>query len=217
MSQPIEAEPGAAAETDPAPTAPTQPTGPGPNDPVDISSLPANVQKLITGLRTENASSRTKAKTTAAEEARTAVLKQIGEALGITDGTPDPAKLTEQLTRSQEDAVTAQIELQVLRTASRLGANADRLLDSLSFRDKVDELDPEKFGEQLEQLIADELKSNPSLSAAPAKRFQGGADGGAREASGVTQLTEQDLKRMTPQQIVTARSEGRLRDLMGGS
>ena len=168
MSQPIEAEPGAAAETDPAPTAPTQPTSPGPNDPVDISSLPANVQKLITGLRTENASSRTKAKTTAAEEARTAVLKQIGEALGITDGTPDPAKLTEQLTRSQEDAVTAQIELQVLRTASRLGANADRLLDSLSFRDKVDALDPAgDFGQQLQDLITAEVASNPVFSTAP--------------------------------------------------
>jgi hypothetical protein len=69
--------------------------------------------------------------------------------------------------------------------------------------------------EAIEEALNELLSKKPHLAAATAKRFQGTADGGARKGSGVTQLTEQDLKRMTPQQIDKARLSGRLNDLLG--
>ncbi len=69
----------------------------------------------------------------------------------------------------------------------------------------------------INEALADLLKKKPHLAAATAKRFQGGADGGARKGSQVAQLTQQDLTRMTPEQIVKARTDGRLTDLMGAS
>lgn len=48
------------------------------------------------------------------------------------------------------------------------------------------------------------------------KRFQGGADAGPKGApTGPSQLTSADLSRMTPEQIVTAKAEGRLNTLLG--
>jgi hypothetical protein len=51
------------------------------------------------------------------------------------------------------------------------------------------------------------------------RRFQGSADSGSagRTASvaGKPQLTEQDLKTMTPEQIEQARVDGRLDQLLG--
>src|SRR6185312_14715645 len=57
----------------------------------------------------------------------------------------------------------------------------------------------------INEALADLLSKKPHLAAAKAARFQGGADGGARKGSQVAQLTEQDLSRMTPQQIDKAR------------
>jgi hypothetical protein len=65
------------------------------------------------------------------------------------------------------------------------------------------------------EALTDLLKKKPHLAAATAKRFQGGADGGARKGSKPDQLTRDDLKKMTPDQIVKAQDEGRLNDLMG--
>lgn len=58
------------------------------------------------------------------------------------------------------------------------------------------------------------LEDHPYLAAATAKRFQGSGDGGARKASGPAQLTRDDLKRMSHKEIVKAREEGRLSDLL---
>jgi hypothetical protein len=69
----------------------------------------------------------------------------------------------------------------------------------------------------IEDALKDLLSKKPHLAAATAKRFQGGADGGARNGTKVAQLTENDLKSMTPQQIEAARVAGRLNDLLGVS
>lgn len=62
------------------------------------------------------------------------------------------------------------------------------------------------------------LEEFPSLAAKPAQRFAGTADNGAaRKASGPSQLSREDLKGMSPEAIVKAKSEGRLKDLMGGN
>lgn len=71
--------------------------------------------------------------------------------------------------------------------------------------------------DEIDKAIEALLKKKPHLAAATAKRFQGGADGGARNGSaGPQQLTEQDLKRMSPEQIVKARESGQLDDLLKG-
>lgn len=76
--------------------------------------------------------------------------------------------------------------------------------------------DGEIDGDAIAQALADLLKKKPHLGAQGAKRFEAGADGGARKGSNApAQLTEQDLKRMTPEQIVEARAKGQLADLLG--
>ena len=65
----------------------------------------------------------------------------------------------------------------------------------------------------IDKALADLLKRKPHLGT-DQRRFKGSADGGARGSSAVTQVTEHELKRMTPEQIVKAREEGRLADLL---
>lgn len=67
----------------------------------------------------------------------------------------------------------------------------------------------------IDEALQDLLKRKPHLGAKPESRFQGGADGGARKGSKPDQLTRDDLKKMSPDQIVKAKSDGRLADLMG--
>lgn len=127
-------------------------------------------------------------------------------------------------------------DLEAIRTQARAEAAAsvlrDRTLDRIEtkaaklFADpedarallasRIDEFvdDGKVDTDAIEDALADLLKKKPHLSAT-AKRFQGGADGGARKGSQVSQLNEQDLKRMTPEQIVKARETGRLNDLLG--
>jgi uncharacterized protein (DUF1501 family) len=64
--------------------------------------------------------------------------------------------------------------------------------------------------------LADLVEEKPYLSAQGGKRFQGTADGGARnDATKPSQLTESDLDRMSAEQIEGARKEGRLNNLLG--
>lgn len=85
-----------------------------------------------------------------------------------------------------------------------LAGKVDKFIDG-------DELDLDAITEALEDL----LKKKPHLAATAGQRFNGSADGGARKGSGKpAQLTEQDLKRMTPHQIVEAQAKGQLDDLL---
>jgi hypothetical protein len=176
MTQP-EPAPGAPTEPTTAPTAePAEPTepGPDPNAPVDIESLPANVQNLIKKARSEAASARVTAKEKAAQEAREQLLGQIAEALGLEEPPLDPAELAGQLESTRSDAAAARLELDVYRTALKLGADADKLLDSMAFRTAVDDLPDdlpdENFSDALKELIRQRVDADPSLrlAAAPA-------------------------------------------------
>lgn len=64
----------------------------------------------------------------------------------------------------------------------------------------------------------DELVSRKPYLAADRGRFQGGTDGGARASDGnsLSQLTRSDMERMTPEQIVEARQNGRFARLLSG-
>jgi len=70
--------------------------------------------------------------------------------------------------------------------------------------------------EAIATALADLVKDKPYLAAQGGRKFQGSADGGARtDATKLSQLTEADLSRMTPEQIEASRKEGRLNDLLG--
>jgi len=86
---------------------------------------------------------------------------------------------------------------------------------------RVDEfLDDGKVDtDAITEALTDLLARKPHLAATAPPRFAGSGDGGARNgsASQVTQLTENDLKNMRPEQIETARQKGQLRDYLGAS
>ena len=73
------------------------------------------------------------------------------------------------------------------------------------------EVDPDALVAALDAVVADHPSLVPS-------RFQGTADQGARgKSAAVSQLTEEALKTMTPEQISEARNAGRLDKLLGVS
>lgn len=151
-----------------------------------VDSLPPSVAKVIHDAREEAGKSRTVAKQNAAEEARQELLGTISKALGVEgDKPPTPEELTRQLTQSQsalttaqEQAASAAIELHVYRTANRLGADADALLDSRSFCDRIDSIDPsgkpEEFNAAVEKAITEALDANPKLRTGLVPRRGGG-------------------------------------------
>ncbi len=176
MTAPVEPTPGAPA-TEPTPqTAPAQPAvTPEPAKPdkpaEDLASLPDWAQKVIRDARAEAASTRTTAKQTAAEQARTELTAQIAKALGLDgDEPPDPEELTAQIEQAQAAAWRSGVELQVFRGASALGADPAKLLDSLSFIDSLDDLvdvDPgtPDFAAQLQAKISAAIERNPTFKA----------------------------------------------------
>jgi hypothetical protein len=211
-----QATPPAPAPTGTAPT--TQPPATAAGDQVDVTTLPPAVQKLIADARAEAGKARTTAKQQAADEARKDLAQQIGKALGLVeDATTDPAKLTEQLTAQTAAARQSSVQLAVFRAAGKAGANADALLDSVGFANATKGLDPgaADFATQIEQAITTAVAANPLLKATPAGPARSGGDftGGPGAAD---QITEDQLKTMTPEQIVAAQEKGQLRNLLGG-
>jgi len=136
-------------------------------------------------------------------------------------GGDKPAEVDEKAIR---DAAKKEAQAEVLR---------DRVLDRIETKAAKTFTDPEdarallaaqaeKFiddgeidNDAINKALADLLKKKPHLGAQGGKRFEGSADGGARKGSNApAQLTEQDLKRMAPEQIVAAREKGQLADLL---
>ena len=123
--------------------------------------------------------------------------------------------------RDAEREATSKANQRILRSEVKAAA-AGKLADP---HDALTLLDLDKFevgddGEIDEEEIADAiddlLKKKPYL-AAQGKRFQGEADGGTRNGGQEKseQLTRDDLKRMSPTEIVAARKAGRLNDALG--
>ncbi|MDI9885319.1 hypothetical protein QMZ92_13175 [Streptomyces sp. HNM0645] len=152
-----------------------------------VDSLPEPVAKAIRDARAEAGKERTTAKANAANEARNELLGTISKALGLEgDQPPTAEQLTQQLTEShgkltaaEERAASAALELHVYKTAARLGANADALLDSRAFCDTIDNIDPsdmtpEAFNTAVETAINEALGRNPQLRAGQAPRRGGG-------------------------------------------
>lgn len=202
----------------PAAAAPDTPTPtPEPKKADNPWEDPAVAKAEIERLRRENASSRTNAKATAADEARKELAQTIGKALGLVNDEPvDPAELTKQLTATQAQAKQAALELAVFK-ASPDASVANALLDSRTFLAKVADLDPSD-GEALAAAVTDAVANIPALG----KRTPAPNPAQGSSASGPTtagQLSKQDLDRMYKagdhEGIEKARAEGRFDALLG--
>lgn len=127
----------------------------------------------------------------------------------------------EQKARELETAALSKANERILKAEVRAAAAAKLAdpADALRFIDLSDfevgadgEVDAQAIGDAIDNLVT----TKPYLAAQGGKRFQGTADGGARnDATKVGQLSETDLSRMSPEQIESARKEGRLNDLLG--
>lgn len=164
-----------------------------------------------------------KGKWQAERDARKALAARIAElekGKPAEAGEPDLQKLrddakAEARTESLRERVLDKIEAK----AARLFADPEDAVALLGRRidDFID--DGKLDTDAITEAIADLLKKKPHLAAAAqggTKRFTGSADGGTRNGSTrPAQLTEQDLKRMTPEQIVEAQNKGQCNDLLG--
>lgn len=127
----------------------------------------------------------------------------------------------EQTRRDAESAATAKANARILAAEIRAAAagqladpaDAARYLDLSEF--EVDE-DGSVDSEAITEAISDLIKKKPYL-AAKATGFQGSGDGGARpNGSQKRQVTEAEYKTMSRPQIVKARQEGRLNNILSG-
>lgn len=132
----------------------------------------------------------------------------------------DDKASTDQIRKDAEDAATARANARIVRSeikAAAAGKLADPK-DALVFLD-LDQFEVDEDGEVDEDEIADAiedlLKRKPHLAATQrgGKRFQGGADGGARKGA-TKPITEEQLSKMTPAQIDEAYAKGLLKHLL---
>lgn len=144
-------------------------------------------------------------------------LDVIKKALGLTkDEELDPKELSEKLKSANSQNQEAVRENRILRIAPKAGVDADALLDSRRFMAQVAELDVESasFEKDLQKLINDEVKNRPSLKVTPDPK-PAPKSGTPVDNSSKPQLTREDLKKMSPEDIVKAQNEGRLDDILG--
>jgi hypothetical protein len=111
------------------------------------------------------AKTRTASKANAANEARDALMKQISEALGLTEGPTSAEELTKQLTTAKGEARRLRVERAIERAAGKLDADAELVEALLTKRGALKDLDPsaDGFGEALGTLVADVVERNPRL------------------------------------------------------
>jgi hypothetical protein len=172
-------------------------------------------ENYVKGLRDEAAANRVKARD--AETAAEARINKILEAAGIkTAEEPlDPAKLTADLSAKDQAIRALTVERALDKAARKAGADEDLLDAVLTRKGALAELDPSSadFAQQLDALVKAEVDANPKLKAVRATGASGIELSGGTGEQG--QITEQQLKTMTPEQIVQAQSKGLLRNLLG--
>lgn len=164
-----------------------------------------------------------KAKYKAERDKRRAAEAKLTEA-GKKDETGKDGKEpdAERVRRDAEQAALSKANARILRAevkAAAAGKLADPA-DALRFLD-LDSFDVGDDGEidtdELADAIADLLKDKPYLAAAQGgTRFKGTADGGARNGNRQSQITREELARMSPEERLKAHKEGRLKTLLGG-
>jgi hypothetical protein len=162
----------------------------------DLAATVKRLEKDLADARKDAGKARTDAKKQAADDAVSAITKQLGKALGFVkdDAPPDPKALADAIAQkdtalSEKDSVirAKDVELAVWSRAGKLSAKAGALLDSRSFLREIAELDPSEkgFTTALDAAIKDALKENPTAfgTTQPAGKSGGDLSGGTGEGA----------------------------------
>lgn len=188
MTMPLEpTAPGAPAagqqnEGGQQPAAPEQGTQQPSGQAQDVSQLPDWAQKMITDTRAEAARHRTEKKAAteqvSAEQARVAAILKAAGINADGEEAPDPEALAGQIEEQHTELWSTRVELQTLKSAAKHGVKPEALTDSVSFWEKVGDLDPSdpEFASHVDAAIVEAVKANPSLKAPPPGATRSGAD-----------------------------------------
>jgi hypothetical protein len=162
-----------------------------------------------------------KAKWKAAEQAAKERDAKIAELEAKINGTEADHRAAQEAQRLKDEALAAanQRILKAEVRAAAKGKVADEALADLPALMNLSDLEVGSDGEvdasQIASAIDSLIQSKPYL-AAQGGRFQGSADGGARnDSTQVSQLTRADMARMSPEQIADAEIKGQFDDLLG--
>lgn len=159
-----------------------------------------------------------KAKWKAAEAEAKRVRDEVAALKAAAEGREAEHAASLEAQRVKDEALAA-ANLKITKANLRAAA-AGKLADPM---DALTFIDPSQFevdddGNTDEAALSaaiDDLIQNKPYLAAQGKRFQGDADGGTRNEAAPKQLTREQVARMSPDEINTARAEGRLNDLLG--
>lgn len=138
----------------------------------DPAATIARLQKDLKTANGEAAKARTTAKKSAADEARTEIVQELGKALGLIkddDKTPpDPAVLKQQIEQATAAHRSTALELAVYRGAAKAGVDPDSITDSRAFMASIKDLDPsdEGFAKAVTAAMKKAAEDNPKLKAA---------------------------------------------------
>jgi hypothetical protein len=201
---------GAAPDAAPEPQEPADDAQPDAEQPEGADALGDAGKKALDAMKADRNAARAEAKQLqaelaalkAAQEGREAEHQAEQEAQRVRD---------EAFAKANERIVSAELR------AAAAGKLADPT-DALAF------INPKDFevgddgtvdADAISAAITDLIKTKPHLAAQSDRRFEGSGDGGARkETNKPSQLTREDLKKLTPQQVIAARDAGQLEDLL---
>lgn len=148
-----------------------------------------------------------------------AQLEAVKKALGITkDLTPE--ELDEKLKTATNEQVELRQENAVIRAASAAGIDEDKFLDSRSFMAKLDDIDPDldrkAYNVKVKKIVDAWIEDKGIKPEGTKKRRSSGSSGTpSGSGGGKSQLTREDLAKMSPRDIEKARADGRLNDILG--
>jgi hypothetical protein len=196
-------------------TAPVvDPIEPDPTDPPEVepedkpADLGAAGQQAIDRMKVLLKEAKTRART--AEDALKEATAPKPDDKPDTDAIRKAAR-EEAMAETMNDRALDKLEVR----AAKLFADPDDARAMLAAR-AAEFVDGGKIDtDAIDEALQDLLERKPHLGARPEARFNGSADGGARKGSKPDQLTRDDLKKMSPDQIVKAKTDGRLANLMG--
>lgn len=201
-------------ETDPVEPEPKDPSATDPKDPEE----PSFEERLAAA---EKVNKDLERKLKRSEDNRTRVSELEAELAKLQGKEAEYAELQKQreaeqatLNKANERILKAEVRAQA---AGKLADPQDALLhiDLSSF--EVGD-DGEVDASAITDAISDLITKKPYLAVQDGKRFQGGADAGARKEARPAQLSEADVKRLAAEgkhdEIVRAKAEGRLADYL---
>lgn len=148
-------------------------------------------ESYVKGLRDEAASHRTEKQQL--KSALDGIAKLLNPEAGDKDKI-DPAEMATQLTTERSDHAALQREHQALRSAIKVGADHDALLDSRGFLAKLADLDPKasNFASKVEAAVKAAVEANPKLKAQAASGSSS-ADHGAGGSGESTKRTPKSV------------------------